>query len=69
MKKKLVKRTETVEAGAFWTRGEWLETVIKLSKTAINDDTNSENGMIYQVDNLVKEFKQWRKNETKGKKA
>lgn len=64
----MAKKTEkaTHKPGELITRGEWLETVIKLSETAIEDGDG--NGMAKQVENYSKELKEWRKNETKGEK-
>ena len=64
MKKK--NKEKKIKLGPAVTRGEYLETCIKLTKRAINDPPHeSDQAMIDQAAKLSKELKLWRKNEAK----
>jgi hypothetical protein len=58
MKKKPVKSETKLEVSPAWTRAEWLQTVIKLTKTAIDPTSDDDgNGMIAQLAKYTKELK------------
>jgi len=67
--KKTKKNPKIPSPGRVITRGEWLETVIKLTNQAISGATpvpEIDQALIEQSEKYSKELKEWRKNESKN---